>query len=158
MLQYSRGLSVVKTNIKAADVPSEYTSIAGDKEEKEIFNFAYEAALNRTGGDGNYRELDGSAGKSNMWPKEKGLQGFIAVIKECYSAVLDLARHLFRLFAFSFDLPEDYFGSMTTHLGGNARLIYFPPRKVLTSTTPGLEILNPSGQWHVASYIPDSLL
>jgi len=67
--------------------PSEYTSIAGDKEEKEIFNFAYEAALDRTGGDGKYRELDGSAGESNVWPKEEDLPGFYAAVKEYYSAV-----------------------------------------------------------------------
>jgi len=75
---------------------------------------------------------------------------------------------------------------MTTHPGGNARLIYYPPPKIrpshiltstqeeqiglgahsdyqcftllLTSTTPGLEILKPSGQWHVTSYIPDTLI
>ena len=67
--------------------PSEYTSIAGDKEEKEIFNFAYEAALDRTGGDGKYRELDGSAGESNTWPKEEDLPGFYAAIKDYYGAV-----------------------------------------------------------------------
>jgi isopenicillin N synthase-like dioxygenase len=82
-------------------------------------------------------------------------------------------------------LPEDYFDSMTTHPGGIVRLLYYPPPKhplpstitseeqqiglgahsdyecftlLLTSTTPGLEILKPSGQWHVASYIPDTFI
>ena len=67
--------------------PSEYTSIAGDKEEKEIFNFAYEAALDHTGGDGKYRELDSSAGESNIWPKEEDLPGFYIAVKEYYGAV-----------------------------------------------------------------------
>ncbi|EDU42551.1 PcbC Isopenicillin N synthase [Pyrenophora tritici-repentis] len=178
-------LHVEKSKFSLGWEPSEYTSIAGDKEKKEIFNFAYEAALDRTGGDGEYRELDGSAGESNVWPKEEDLPGFHAAIKEYYGAVLDLARHLFRLFALSLDLP-DYFDPMTTHPGGNARLIYYPPPKIsqpdslaptpeeqiglgahsdyqcftllLTSTTPGLEILKPSGQWHITSYIPNSLI
>lgn len=75
---------------------------------------------------------------------------------------------------------------MTTHPGGIARLLYYPPPKhpispntvstsdekiglgahsdyecftlLLTSTTPGLEILKPSGQWHIASYIPGALI
>lgn len=74
---------------------------------------------------------------------------------------------------------------MTTHPGGIARLLYYPPPRtalsstpnpkteqiglgahsdyecftlLLTSTTPGLEILKPSGAWHVASYIPDAFI
>jgi isopenicillin N synthase-like dioxygenase len=102
------------------------------------------------------------------------------------SQVLDLARHLFRLFALSLELPEDYFDSMTTHPGGIARLLYYPPPKtpltdhltpnqeaqiglgahsdyecftlLLTSTTPGLEVLKPCGQWHIAPYVPGALI
>lgn len=59
--------------------PSEYTSIAGDKEEKEVFNFAYEAALDPTGGDGKYKNLDGSTEKANLWPNEQDLPGFYQV-------------------------------------------------------------------------------
>ena len=73
---------------------------------------------------------------------------------------------------------------MTTHPGGIARLLYYPPPKhpqpaepspetqiglgahsdyecftlLLTSSTPGLEILKPSGRWHVASYKPESFI
>ncbi|USP72926.1 hypothetical protein yc1106_00200 [Curvularia clavata] len=165
--------------------PSEYTSIAGDKEEKEVFNFAYEAELDPTGGDGKYRNLDGSTGKANMWPKEEDLPGFYVGVKDYYGNVLNLARHLFRLFALSLHLSETYFDPMTTHPGGIARLLYYPPPKtpvsslspdqeaqiglgahsdyecftlLLTSSTPGLEILTPSGQWHIASYLPDALI
>lgn len=67
--------------------PSEYTSIAGDKEEKEVFNFAYEAALDPTGGDGKYRNLDGSTGNGNMWPNEQDLPGFYDSVKDYYGAV-----------------------------------------------------------------------
>lgn len=99
--------------------------------------------------------------------------------------MLSVARHLFRLFALSLDLPETYFDSMTTHPGGIARLLYYPPPKntrltlassdkeqiglgahsdyecftlLLTSSTPGLEILKPSGRWHIAEYKPDALI
>jgi isopenicillin N synthase-like dioxygenase len=75
---------------------------------------------------------------------------------------------------------------MTTHPGGIARLLYYPPPKhllphsppteveeqiglgahsdyecftlLLTSTTPGLEILKQSGQWHIAQHIPGALI
>ncbi|XP_014556693.1 hypothetical protein COCVIDRAFT_99213 [Bipolaris victoriae FI3] len=164
--------------------PSEYTSIAGDKEEKEVFNFAYEANLDPTGGDGQYKNLDGSTGNANMWPKEEDLPGFYAEIKEYYGNVLNLSRHLFRLFALSLSLPETHFDPLTTHPGGIARLLYYPPPSslsltptspdsqiglgahsdyecftlLLPSCTPGLEILKPSGSWYIAPYLPDTLI
>lgn len=67
--------------------PSEYTSIAGDVETKEGFNFGYEGALDRSGGDGKYRNLDGSVGNANMWPAEEDLPGFYTSVKEYYGAV-----------------------------------------------------------------------
>jgi isopenicillin N synthase-like dioxygenase len=67
--------------------PSEYTSIAGDQEEKEVFNFAYEESLDRSGGNGMYRNLDGSIGKANMWPKEEDLPEFYDGVKGYYGEV-----------------------------------------------------------------------
>lgn len=100
--------------------------------------------------------------------------------------MLDLARHLFRLFALSLDLEETYFDPMTTHPGGIARLLYYPaPRNPVSSTSSssseeqvglgahsdyecftlllsssvlGLEILKPSGHWHIASPPPGSFI
>ncbi|KAJ4411368.1 hypothetical protein N0V91_001152 [Didymella pomorum] len=164
--------------------PSEYTSLAGDLETKEGWNFAYEAAMDRTGGDGKYTNLDGTTGPGNMWPKEEDLPGFYDAVKEYYGGVLDLARHLFRLFALSLGLEETYFDPLTTHPGGIARLLYYPPPKtpllaapspeeaiglgahsdyecftlLLSSSVPGLEILKPSGHWHIASPPPDSFI
>ncbi|KAL5464457.1 hypothetical protein PMIN06_001224 [Paraphaeosphaeria minitans] len=94
---------------------------------------------------------------------------------------------MFRLFALSLDLPEDHFDAMVTHPGGIARLLYYPPPKhpqltvsesvqekehiglgahsdyecftlLLSSTTPGLEILRPSGHWHIATHIADAFI
>ncbi|KAF2646698.1 flavonol synthase/flavanone 3-hydroxylase [Massarina eburnea CBS 473.64] len=166
--------------------PSEYTSLAGDVETKEGFNFGYEEGLDATGGDGKYRNLDGTKGDANVWPKEEDLPGFYEGVKEYYSRVLDLARHLFRLFALSLDLPEDHFDHMMTHPGGIARLLYYTAPKsplpaatteashdqiglgahsdyecftlLLSSNTPGLEILKPSGQWHIAQHIPNAFI
>jgi hypothetical protein len=67
--------------------PSEYTSLAGDEETKEAFNFAYEEALDRSGGDGLYRNLDGTKYNGNLWPNEEDLPGFREEIKEYYGAV-----------------------------------------------------------------------
>lgn len=91
-----------------------------------------------------------------------------------FEQVLELARHLFRLFALSLALPEDYFDPLMTHPGGIARLIRYPPAKnpkplsavseeeeiglgahtdyecftlLLQDSTPGLEILSPDGHW-----------
>jgi isopenicillin N synthase-like dioxygenase len=75
---------------------------------------------------------------------------------------------------------------MTTHPGGIARLLYYPPPKntaslsrvspaedqiglgahsdyecftlLLTSSTPGLEVLKPSGRWYIADHKPGALI
>ena len=81
-----------------------------------------------------------------------------------------MSRHLFRLFALSLDLPEDYFAPLTTHPSGISRLLYYPAvpaadangdashdaklglgahtdyecfTLLLADATPGLEILFP---------------
>ncbi len=76
------------------------------------------AGLDPTGGDGKYAELDGRKENGNVWPSEEDLPGFYEVVREYYGHVLGLARHLFRLFALSLDLPEDHFDEMMTHPGG----------------------------------------
>ncbi|EXJ62682.1 hypothetical protein A1O7_03120 [Cladophialophora yegresii CBS 114405] len=111
-------------------------------ETKEGFNWGYEAGLDPTGGDGEYVELDGQSpaatGPGNLWPSEEWLPGFYDAIKLYYGQVLQLARHLFRLFALSLALEEAYFDKVTTHPGGIARLLYYksqPAVAVNGSTT-----------------------
>lgn len=109
----------------AADKTATSTS-----ESKQGFNFGYEPALDPTGGDSKYVELDGSPpvpGKTNVWPSETDLPGFHAGVATYYGQVLALARHLFRLFALSLELEESYFDELTTHPGGIGRLLYYPP-------------------------------
>ncbi|PSN65775.1 Clavaminate synthase-like protein [Corynespora cassiicola Philippines] len=114
--------------------PSEYTSLAGDRETKEGFNWAYEDSMDGSGGDGQHQNMDGSMGNANMWPREEDLPGFYDGLKDYYGGVLDLSRHLFKLFALSLSLPETYFDPMTTHPGGIARLLYYPVPRVPVST------------------------
>ncbi|TAQ84365.1 hypothetical protein B7494_g7321 [Chlorociboria aeruginascens] len=154
----------------------------GEKETKEAFNWGYEVGLDRDGGDGEYVELDGTRigrGSVNQWPDQELLPGFYEGVKEYYSKALQLARHLFSLFALSLDLDETYFSNLVTHPGGIARLIRYPARSPLTteeeiglgahtdyecftlllqSSTPGLEILSPDGQWIVAEPVEGGIV
>jgi isopenicillin N synthase-like dioxygenase len=80
-------LHIKKSKLGLGWEPSEYTSLAGDQERKEGFNFAYEEAMDPAGGDGLYRNLDGTKYCGNVWPREDDLPGFRAVVKEYYGAV-----------------------------------------------------------------------
>ncbi|KAF2170291.1 hypothetical protein M409DRAFT_19893 [Zasmidium cellare ATCC 36951] len=163
------------------------TSLQNDVEEsKEGFNWSYEEDLDPAGGDGGYVQIDGStATHVNQWPSEKDLPGFYDGIKHYYGPALQLARHLCKLFAISLSLPEDYFGPMITHPSGNSRFMYYPPSKnpgplndssasgeiglgahsdyqvftiLLCSSTPGLEILSPSGRWITAPTVENGII
>ncbi|RMY72258.1 hypothetical protein D0863_04636 [Hortaea werneckii] len=165
--------------------PGDWSAEDAAPETKEGFNWGYEAGLDPTGGDGQYRELDGADVNGNVWPSETDIPGFYATIKEYYGEVLSLARHLFRLFALSLDLEETYFDEMMTHPGGIARLLYYPasadpqpldPTKkdkeiglgahsdyecftiLLCSSASGLEILSPDDQWVPAPAVPGSFI
>jgi isopenicillin N synthase-like dioxygenase len=99
--------------------------------------------------------------------------------------ILQLCRHLFRLFALSLNLPEDYFEPMTTHPGGIARLIKYKPSTnpkplseqnedeeiglgahtdyecftlLLQDSNPGLEILSPDGYWISANPVQGGIV
>ncbi|KAF2455443.1 hypothetical protein BDY21DRAFT_349397 [Lineolata rhizophorae] len=183
--EQKKAMHMSTNNLHRGYEDSAYTSINGDVETKEGFNWGYEEMLDPTGGDGLYCDLDGSKGGSNVWPSEKDLPGFVDVIKDYYGRTLQLARHLFRLFALALDLPGDYFDSMTTHPGGISRLLYYPPSKtpkplsaenteeeiglgahsdyecftlLLSSSSPGLEILSPDGYWTEAPPLEGSYI
>jgi isopenicillin N synthase-like dioxygenase len=92
-IKQKKELHIEKSKLGLGWEPSEYTSIAGDQECKEGFNFAYEAAFDPTGGDGLYRNLDGTDCDGNMWPKEEELPGFYGAVKEYYGAVSPFSRN-----------------------------------------------------------------
>jgi isopenicillin N synthase-like dioxygenase len=134
--------------------------------------------LDRTGGDGQYVQLDGSRTRDlNQWPSEDSVPGFYDAVKTYYGEALLLARHLCRLFALSLNLPENYFDSKTTHPSANSRMIYYPAGTPMTddvglgahtdyqcftillcSSAPGLEIMSPSGNWVQAPTVPGGLV
>jgi isopenicillin N synthase-like dioxygenase len=165
--------------------PSDWETEDGVPETKEGFNWGYEDGLDPTGGDGKYTELDGGSENGNVWPSEEDVPGFYKNIKDYYGQILMLARHLFRLFALSLDLPEDHFDAMTTHPGGIARLLYYPAPKdpqpldpnqkdkeiglgahtdyecftiLLCSSASGLEILSPENVWVPAPAVEASFI
>jgi len=146
-----------------------------ETESKEGYNFGYEPALDPTSSSADsYVELDGQKpsppDRCNVWPDESLLPDFKPAIAEYYAQVLSLARHLFRLFALSLDLEENYFDELTTHPGGIGRLLYYPPQSaqqlahkshklglgahtdyecftlLLSTSHPGLEILFPPSE------------
>ncbi|CZT45013.1 related to gibberellin 20-oxidase [Rhynchosporium secalis] len=168
--------------------PASYTSVneLTTSETKEAFNWGYESGLDPTGGDGKYVELDGTPEASvNAWPREPELPGFYEGIAKYYGQVLSLSRHLFRLFALSLALPEDFFDPMMTHPGGIGRLIRYPPSTnpktlselngdeeiglgahsdyecftlLLQDSNPGLEVLSPDGRWISAEPVEGALV
>jgi|SRR5690242_4579702 len=85
--EQKENLHTKKSKLGLGWEPSEYTSIAGDLETKEVFNFSYEAAMDRTGGDGMYVNLDGTTINGNLWPNEEDLPGFYDDVKIYYGAV-----------------------------------------------------------------------
>ncbi|KAK3116048.1 hypothetical protein LTR53_003996 [Teratosphaeriaceae sp. CCFEE 6253] len=120
-----------------------------------------------------------------VWTRRVGMGSFYETIKLYYGEILDLARHLFRLFALSLDLSEDYFDHMMTHPGGIARLLYYPASSnpqplnpnqkdkeiglgahsdyecftiLLCSAAPGLEILSPDDTWVPAPAVKGSFI
>lgn len=139
---------------------------------KEGFNWGYEPALEKTSTDSSaYVELDGRPpsppDRCNVWPEASILPDFKAGVANYYTEVLQLARHLFRLFALGLNVEETYFDELTTHPGGIGRLLYYPPQSpeqlkhkthklglgahtdyecftlLLSTSHPGLEILFP---------------
>ena len=128
------------TNPDDTDAPFNEAPIGASSETKEGFNWGYEPSLDPSGGDGKYVELDGSTpdpskGEGNVWPPESQLPGFKLAVRDYYAQVLALARHLFRLFALSLNLEEDYFDDLTTHPGGIGRLLSYPAQPPSTSKT-----------------------
>lgn len=100
----------------------------------------------------------------NQWPD---VDGFRELIVEYHTAMLTLARALYRGFALSLDLDGDYFTPKLTKPISELRLLRYPTQpaaneKVLgigqhsdydmftilaTDEVPALEILNPAGEW-----------
>jgi isopenicillin N synthase-like dioxygenase len=108
----------------------------------------------------------------NQWPD---LPDFKAAVTAYYDAVFSVGRALIRGFAMALGETPDFFDRFITKPPSQLRLIHYPfnPDAVdaigigahsdyecftlLHSTSPGLEVLNGSGQWIDAPPVPGAL-
>lgn len=111
----------------------------------------------------------------NQWPE---IEGFRSLLVGYHTAMLDLAKILYRGFALSLDLDGDYFDPKLTKPISELRLLRYPGQpvpddKVLgigehsdydmftilaTDDVAALEILNPAGDWIPAPPIPGTFI
>ena len=115
----------------------------------------------------------------NQWPHE--VPGFREEVYGYYRAATGLGRVLFRGFALSLGLPENFFDADLTRPPSQLRLVHYPadPERVETAvrsgwgigahtdyecftvlhaTMPGLEVLNAAGQWIDAPPVPGAFV
>lgn len=104
----------------------------------------------------------------NQWPADREFQ---AVVGRYYAVMSDLSHTLFAGFALALGLAEDHFEPLLTRPPSQLRLIHYPFNAaaqdregvgahtdyecftILTSTAPGLEVMNDEGRWIDASPI-----
>mgnify|MGYP001225883530 FL=1 len=113
----------------------------------------------------------------NLWPENQ--PDFRISVERYFQSALDLAKELFRLFALSLDLRENYFDLMTDMPIAQMRLIRYPAVEpdsisdklgigthtdyecftlLLQDDIGGLELMNASGEWIDVPPITDSMM
>ncbi len=101
----------------------------------------------------------------NQWPD--WLPGFRPEVMEYFSAVMGVGDRLFRAFALSLDLPEEFFVEKAQKPTSQLRLLYYPPNDlpmdnthlgigahsdfecftILNQRAPGLQVMNAADEW-----------
>ena len=113
----------------------------------------------------------------NVWPDE--LPGFSVAVYRYFEELLALGHVLFRAFAISLGLREDFFEPMITRPITQLRLIHYPETEheagdsatlgvgahtdyecftILWQDAPGLQVQNTSGEWIEAVPIPGTFV
>ena len=113
----------------------------------------------------------------NLWPENQ--PDFRISVERYFQEALDLAKELFRLFALSLELPENYFDLVTDMPIAQMRLMRYPTVQsdfmsdklgigthtdyecftlLLQDDIGGLELMNASGEWIDAPPINDSVM
>ena len=119
----------------------------------------------------------------NVWPSEEAFRGGRARLETLYVELQSLSLKLLSLLAVSLDKPVDFFSDYPVDSISTLRLLHYPPQPssrqpqtdearlcctphtdsgILTllhqDPTGGLEVLNASGDWVPAPYVPNSLV
>lgn len=119
----------------------------------------------------------------NVWPSEGAFRGGRARLETLYVELQSLSLRLLSLLAVSLDKPVDFFSDYLVGSVSTLRLLHYPPQPsskyprpgevklcctphtdsgILTllhqDPTGGLEVLNASGDWVPAPYVPNSLV
>ena len=118
----------------------------------------------------------------NVWPKEEIFINGRARLEKLYGELQSLSSTLLSLLAVSLDKPADFFSNYLEDSLSTLRLLHYPPQTsdkrepgevklcctphtdsgILTllhqDPTGGLEVLNASGDWVPAPYVPNSLV
>lgn len=137
----------------------------------EAFNFTYDMKYDPIHGG---KESETPA--LNLWPEN--IPGFKERCFDYHAACLTLARKLIRIFALALDLPEDYFDESIEVPAAAMRMVHYPPQSVDSESqngiaahtdhecftmvnqdqVGGLEVLNKSGVWVRAPYVPNTFV
>ncbi len=141
---------------------------AGSKDKKEAFDLAIDLPAD----DPDYRAGNPLLGP-NQWPD---LPGFREAVSAYYAAAFALGRRLLGGFAESLGEPADYFDAVLTKPPSQLRRIHYTYESsavdavgigahtdyecftLLHATSPGLEVLNGSGDWIDAPPLPGAFI
>ena len=145
------------TNHRGYVPPGEEVFAAGTVDTKEAFDLSFELPADDP------RQLAGHPLLGpNQWPE---LAGFREAVTAWYDAVFALSRVLMRAFAVALGEPADRFDRHVSAPPSQLRLIHYPYDPdaadrpgigahpdyecftLLRPTAPGLEVLNPAGDW-----------
>lgn len=112
----------------------------------------------------------------NQWPA--WMPEMKPQVSEYYAAVAGVGARLFRAFASSLGLPEDFFAERTRKPPSQLRLLYYPPNDlpmnkdnvgigqhsdfecftILNQLAPGLQVMNAADEWVEAPPIPGTFI
>lgn len=119
----------------------------------------------------------------NVWPTEEAVVDGRSRLEKLYRELQSLSSTLLSLLAVSLDKPVDFFSNYLQDSISTLRLLHYPPQPSSKASQPGevklcctphtdsgiltllhqdptggLEVLNASGDWVPAPYIPNSLV
>ncbi|MDR3509912.1 MAG: 2-oxoglutarate and iron-dependent oxygenase domain-containing protein [Caulobacteraceae bacterium] len=112
----------------------------------------------------------------NQWPD--WIPGFREEVMAYYAAVQTVGVSLFKAFAFSLGLPEDFFVERTKKAPSQLRLLHYPPNDkpmdnthlgigahsdfecftILNQSAPGLQVMNAADEWVAAPPIEGTFI